>query len=278
MKRAIAETFSTIGAIALMTLNGCAVVPFAPTIAHVAPRILFSGHQPATARNPGVPFDDPAVPPDPAPAANAAAADDESKTAEGGNGAASAPMADGSIPLRVAATDSTSDIKAHAVGDVLKVNVAEAVNGETSAQTDLSNKRSVDTGLPNMFTAAESLAKHNPLLNLASLLSGTSQNDASGKGSMSAADTINATVTVLVVSVLPGGTLKIKGERRMRVNGEDDTIFLSGMVRPEDIDSDNSISSTQVADLNIRFAGSGLVRDKQGGGWGSRMMDWLWLF
>jgi len=273
MKRVIAGAFALIG---LMTLDGCAVVPFAPTIAHIAPRVLFPGHQPATARNPGVPFDDPAGPTDPAPAANAVAADHESKSAQGRN--APEPPADGTIPLRLANTDLTSDSKAHDVGDILKVNVAEAVSGQTSAQTELSNKRSVDSGLPNMFSAAESLATHNPLLNLASLLNGSSENDASGKGAMSAADTINATVTVLVVGVLPGGTLKIKGDRRMRVNGEDDTIFLSGLVRPEDIDSDNSVSSTQVADLHVSFTGSGLVRDKQGGGWGSRMMDWLWLF
>jgi flagellar L-ring protein precursor FlgH len=275
MKRVIAGAFALIG---LMTLDGCAVVPFAPAIAHIAPRVLFPGHQPAASRNPGVPFDDPAGPTDPAPAAtqNTAAADSESKPAQGSD--APAQPADGTIPLHLANTDFTSDSKAHDVGDILLVNVAEAVSGQTSAQTDLSNKRSVDTGLPNMFTAVESLGQHNPLLNLASLLNGSSENDTSGKGDMAATNTINATVAVSVVKTLPGGKLKVTGERSIRINGEHDTLRLSGLVDPGDIDSDNSIPSSRVADLHISFTGSGLIRDKQGGGWGTRLVDWLWLF
>lgn len=273
MKRMIVSAFASIG---LMTLNGCAVVPFAPTIAHVAPRMLFPGHQPAGAPDPAATPDN--SPPDPPPAAtqNTAAADSESKPAQGSD--APAQLADGTIPLRLANTDFTSDSKAHDVGDILMVNVAEAVNGETMAQTDLSNKRSVASGLPNMFTAAESLAKHNPLLNLASLLNGSAENDTSGKGDMAATDTINATVAVSVVKTLPTGKLKVTGERSIRINGEHDTLRLTGLVDPGDIDSDNSIPSSRVADLHISLTGSGLIRDKQGGGWGTRLVDWLWLF
>ncbi len=273
MKRVIVSAFASIG---LMTLNGCAVAPFAPTIAHVMPRVLFPGHRPAGAPDPEATPDN--NPPDPPPAAtrNTAAADSESKSAQDNN--APAQLADGTIPLHLAYTDLTSDFKAHDVGDILLVNVAEAVSGQTSAQTDLSNKRSVDTGLPNMFSAAESLAQHNPLLNLASLLNGSSENETSGKGDMAATNTINATVAVSVVKTLPSGMLKVTGERSIRINGEHDTLRLSGLVNPSDIDSDNSIPSSRLADLHISFTGSGLIRDKQGGGLGTRLVDWLWLF
>jgi len=274
MKAVTAVTFSFL---ALTTLGGCAVVPFAPTIAHVAPRVLFPGHDPAnSARNSAAPLDDGPIDPPSAPKSGAVAADGESNPTPEHN--AQAQLADGSIPLRAAYTNTTSDLKAHAIGDILTINVSETINGQSSAQTTLANKRAASATLPNMFGAVESLAQHNPLLNLSSLLNGTSENDSTGQGAMSANDTFTATVSVLVVGMSSGGMFKVEGDRKMRVNGEDDTIHLSGLVRPEDIDSNNSVASSQIADLRISFTGSGLIRDKQGGGWGSRIMDWAWLF
>ena len=262
--------------LALTTLSGCAVLPFAPTIAHVVPRMLFPGHDPSKAHDSGDPADNSPNDPPTAPNAGTVAADSESKPAQADN--RPAQLADGTIPMRLAHTDITSDRKAHEVGDILMVNVAETINGQSSAQTDLSNKRSVNSALPNMFSAAESLAKHNPMLNLTSLLNGTSDNETTGKGDMSANDTLNALVAVSVIGTSPNGKLKIKGMRSIRINGENDTLYLSGAVDPGDIDSDNSIPSSRVADLHLSFTGSGQIRDKQGGGWGTRMMDWLWLF
>lgn len=243
------------------TLAGCAVLPFAPAIAHVAPRILFPGHDPNKSQNSAQPADD--TPLETASKSDAPPAGQSMPVL-----VVPSQLADGSIPLRMTYADPTSDLKAHAIGDVLTVNVSETINGQSSAQTTLTNKRTASTALPNMFSAVESLAKHNPLLNLSSLLNGTSENDASGQGAMTANDTFAATVSVLVVGVSPSGLFKVAGDRKLRINGEDDTIHLSGLVRPQDIDSNNSIASGQIADLSISFTGSGLIRDKQGGGWG----------
>jgi flagellar L-ring protein precursor FlgH len=81
-----------------------------------------------------------------------------------------------------------------------------------------------------------------------------------------------------VVAVNPSGTLSIKGDRHVRVNGEDDTIHLSGVVRPQDLDPNNMISSSQIADLEVSMLGQGQIRDKQGNGLGTRLFDWLWAF
>jgi len=78
--------------------------------------------------------------------------------------------------------------------------------------------------------------------------------------------------------VNPSGTLSIRGNRQIRVNGEDDTIRLSGVVRPDDLDSNNSISSALVANLQVSMVGSGQIRDQQGAGVGSRVFDWIWPF
>jgi flagellar L-ring protein precursor FlgH len=188
------------------------------------------------------------------------------------------PTAEGSIPLRVAAVDLVSDMKAHAVGDIVTINVSESISTEAKAGTSVQNQRSISAGVPNLFGAAESVAKHNPMVNLSSLINASSNNATTGTGDMTAQDTFVATVSAIVVTVNPSGTLSIKGDRHVQVNGEDDTIHISGVVRPQDLDSNNSIPSSQVADLEIRMLGQGQIRDKQGDGIGTRIFDWIWAF
>jgi flagellar L-ring protein FlgH len=263
--------------VALMAgLQGCAVVPFIPAIAQV-PRVLFPSQPPALQTQNTRPD-----PPDPVIAKTLATGapgiGDTGVLIPYQDRVAFAPDAPGSIPLRVAAVDLVADLKAHTVGDIVTVRVVESVSGESKAQTDLANKRSLDNGIPNLLMGAESLASHNPLLNLTDLLKGGADNSTSGQGDMTADDTFTATISAAVVASNPGGTLTIKGERKLKINGEDDTIHLSGVVRPEDIDSNNSVESTKIADLQLSITGDGLIRDKQGNGLGTRLMDWLWLF
>jgi len=262
------------------TLSGCAAIPFIPTIAHVAPRALF-GDKPPSQTAQTKPSTQP-DPPDPvltkAIEAKPAGDGDSGITIDQQDRIAFAPASPGSIPLRVNAVDLVSDMKARTVGDVVTVQVVESFSSESKAGTDLANKRALTAGIPNLFTAVESLAAHNPLLNLSSMANASSDNSTTGTGDMTAADTFTATVSALVTAVNPSGTLSIKGERKLKVNGEDDTIKLSGVVRPQDIDSNNSVQSTQIADLQLSITGEGLIRDKQGNGLGTRAMDWLWIF
>jgi flagellar L-ring protein FlgH len=255
-------------------LPGCAVLPFAPAIAHVAPRMLFPNHDANGSRPASEAAPDPQI-------ESAVAAGSTGDTGVGiadQDRVAFTPAAPGSIPLRVAAADLVADVKARAIGDVVTVNVVESITGESKAATSLANQRSIEGGIPNLFTFTEGLAQHNPLLNLSSMINSTSANSTTGQGDMTAADTFTATVSAVVTSVNPSGTLSIKGQRQLQINGEDDTIHLSGVVRPEDIDSDNTVSSSEVADLEVSISGKGQIRDKQGNGLGTRLFDWLWLF
>jgi flagellar L-ring protein precursor FlgH len=188
------------------------------------------------------------------------------------------PAAEGSIPMRVGAVDIVSDEKARSVGDIVTVNVVESMSSEAKAATSLSHTGSISAGLPNLLSGTEWLSKHYPLLNTSSLVNGSSASASSGGGDMSANDTFTATVSSIVVAVNPSGTLSIRGDRQVRVNGEDDTIRLSGVVRPEDLDSNNQVSSMLVANLQVSMVGEGQIRDKQGNGVGTRLFDWVWPF
>jgi flagellar L-ring protein precursor FlgH len=270
MKRNYAIAATLLAAV----LPGCAVLPFAPTIAHVAPRILFPNH------DPNAPHGAPALAPDPQieSAVASPSPGDTGITIPEQDRTAFVPAAPGSIPLRVEAADLVADVKARTIGDVIMVNVVESINGESKAATTLANKRSIEGGIPNLFTFTEGLGKYNPLLNLTSMINSTTDNSTDGQGDMTAADTFTANVSAVVTAVNPSGTLSIKGERQLQINGEDDTIRLSGVVRPEDINSDDTVDSSQVAGLEVSITGQGQIRDKQGNGLGTRLFDWLWLF
>lgn len=261
-----------------LVAGGCAVLPFAPMIAHAVPRMLFPDEDPSNPAN----HKDPPTPPDQQIASAVAAPitepGDSGVDIDQHDRVAFAPTAPGSIPLRVTAADLVSDVKARAVGDVLTVNVTEAVTSENKAGTTLSNQRAINAGLPNFFGVVESLATKEPSVNLNDLINGSSTNSTTGAGDMTAADTFTATVSAVVTAVNPSGTLSIRGQRSLRVNGEDDTIHLTGVVRPTDIDSSDTVASAQIADLDLSITGSGESRDQQGSGLGTRLFDWLWLF
>ncbi len=254
--------------------NGCAVVPFIPMMASL-PKLFVpppASAQPVAEATPH--------PPDPVvrEAISTPMVGDAGVMIPQLDRVAFQPDAEGSIPLRVAAVDLVSDVKAHAVGDIVTVNVLEAISSEAKAGTSVSKTSSISAGLPNLLSGTEWLSKHYPLLNTSSLINGSSANATTGTGDMSAQDTFTATVSAVVVAVNPSGTLSIKGNRQVRVNGEDDTIHLSGVIRPQDLDSNNMISSSQVADLEVSMLGQGQIRDKQGNGLGTRLFDWIWAF
>jgi flagellar L-ring protein precursor FlgH len=254
--------------------NACAVIPFIPMMASV-PKLFVSPPKPPEPVAEATPR-----PPDPVvtKAISAAPVGDAGIMIPQLDRVAYQPNAEGSIPLRVAAVDLVSDEKAHSIGDIVTVNVSESISSEAKAGTSISKSSSISAGLPNLLSGTEWLSKHYPLLNTSSLINGSSANSTTGSGDMSAADTFTATVSAIVVAVNPSGTLSIKGDRQVQVNGEDDTIHLSGVIRPEDLDSNNMIASSQVADLQVSMLGKGQIRDKQGNGIGTRIFDWLWAF
>jgi len=103
----------------------------------------------------------------------------------------------------------------------------------------------------------------------AKLNNGSSQSF-KGSGTAAQANALSGEISVTVQEVLPGGTMRIAGEKRLTLNRGEEQIQLSGLVRPVDIDFDNSIASTRVADARIRYSGSGQIADQSREGWLAR--------
>jgi flagellar L-ring protein precursor FlgH len=99
-----------------------------------------------------------------------------------------------------------------------------------------------------------------------------------GTGSTGREETMTAAITARVLEVLPNGYLYIQGRRQIRVNNEVQHMVLSGIIRPVDISTDNTILSSFISDARIEYTGSGPVSDKQRPGWGTRIIDVIWPF
>jgi flagellar L-ring protein precursor FlgH len=184
---------------------------------------------------------------------------------------------DGSVGVDEIMSNLVADYKAFRVGDVVTVQVNESLAGTTGANSALGNQTSVQGGLTNLFGLEHYLSLHT-FLNPSTLVKTAYQSSETGNGTMSATDTFVGNVSAVVTHVTPEGNLIIDGERRVRINGEDDLLVVSGVVRPQDINSSNQVPSSSVANLRLALTGQGQVRDQQGFGWGERVLSWLWPF
>ena len=85
-------------------------------------------------------------------------------------------------------------------------------------------------------------------------------------------------IAARVVKVLDNGNMVVEGRRSVVVNNETQVITLSGVIRPEDVTSNNTILSSQVADAEIQMEGRGVLAEAQSPGILFRFLDWLNLF
>jgi flagellar L-ring protein precursor FlgH len=168
-----------------------------------------------------------------------------------------------------------ADRKALRVGDIITIRIVESASANNAADTDLSRSSSIEAGLTHFFGKDKFLK----MFKLGDdLVKGTADNSHNGSGSTTRQGQLTATITAVVKEVLPNGNLVIQGTRAVAVNHEEQYITITGMVRPLDVNRDNVVLSSQVADANITIGGTGVVADKQRSGWGTWIFDFVWPF
>ncbi len=189
------------------------------------------------------------------------------------------PSQDGSLWSASQASNYLfSDQRALLVNDVVTVRVREVSSAFSDASTKLGKESDVDVGISAVMGFLAALQKANPNFDRTSMVGANTKNDFKGSGSTSRRGDIKATVPAIVRKVLSNGNLFVEGHRVILVNDEEYHFYISGVVRPIDIDDSNSIDSSKIADAEIEFTGRGTVSEKQTPGWFSRLMDWTWPF
>jgi flagellar L-ring protein precursor FlgH len=168
------------------------------------------------------------------------------------------------------------DYKARRRGDIVTVLIVEEASASKQANTGTKRETGISASIPN-FMGIETTALADKL-DLNALVKANTSSSYDGSGSTSRKDVLKATITARVMDVLPNGYLRIQGQRSVKVNNEEQIIILEGVVRPKDINHENMISSAQVADARITYAGNGVVNDRQQPGWLFNFVDKIWPF
>lgn len=179
-------------------------------------------------------------------------------------------------------SDNTDTLFTHRrsarVGDVITVLIQESANATRGAGTDVSRKSDINVGISAFATAVKQLQDAYPGLDMNKLISTAYQNDFSGKGQTSSSGTLSATLTARIKNVLPNGDYYIEGNKVVMINEEESHLYFSGVVRPSDIQADNTVASNLIADAQVEYTGRGPVADKQRPGWFARFLDWITPF
>ena len=156
------------------------------------------------------------------------------------------------------------DSRARLLGDTVTVQIVESLTASQATNStinrDTSSGVTIAPPLPGILAA--------DLVNLN--MSATTNNDFTGKGASTAANTFTGTITTTVVEVLPNGHLVITGEKQIGVNQNVDVMRFSGTVDPRLLQPDNIINSTQVADVRVESKGRGAQAEANTVGWLSR--------
>jgi flagellar L-ring protein precursor FlgH len=174
------------------------------------------------------------------------------------------------------------DRKARRVNDLLTIIISETTNATKKAGTNASRSSQADYHIGNLFNA--NLNQKVLKTPLGSYISPTAQSGDpitsafAGKGDTSRQGTLTATITAKVVEVLPNSSMVVESRKEVIVNNEKEIVVLRGIVRPDDISTNNTISSAFVADAQIYLVGDGVLDDKQSQGWLVRALDKVWPF
>lgn len=160
-------------------------------------------------------------------------------------------------PGQTSAALFTGRRKPSAVGDILKVDISESINGSNALTTDNSRSNAMSTKGPGVKGVGSGIIRS--LLNLDASAEGS--DSYKGKGKTTDVSSFTGQLTATVTNVLPNGNLVVAGERSVALNGGTRTLRFSGVVNPKDLTTGNVVASSNVANARLEVAGQGDVSE-----------------
>jgi flagellar L-ring protein precursor FlgH len=164
------------------------------------------------------------------------------------------------------------DQRAHQIGDILtvKVNITDKAN--IANETQRSRTNAEDSGVTD-FLGSKTIKNPASAILPGRILTADSSASSDGKGSVNRQEALSTNVAGVVTQVLPNGNMVIEGRQEIRVNFEIRELIVAGVVRPEDIESDNTIDSNKIAQARIAYGGRGQLTDVQQPRYGQQVLD-----
>jgi len=170
---------------------------------------------------------------------------------------------EGSIYQSGRAVDYFEDPRARRVGDVITIRLQEAFNATKTASTQTQKDSSTAVTAP-VFGGKLPIGGDTTL---------DAKRAFKGNGTTSQQNALTGSITAVVTEVLPNGNLLISGERALQLNQGEEFVRVAGVVRPFDVQNDNSVTSDRIADARISYNGRGVVDASNRQGWLSRFFN-----
>ena len=166
------------------------------------------------------------------------------------------------------------DQRASRVGDILTVIVEITDKAEIDNSTERTRDNAENVGIAKLGGAEQLLKKILPKdVDLAEFVKATSDSKSDGEGSIEREEKLTTRIAVVVTQMLPNGNMVIEGRQEIRVNFEMRELIIAGVVRPEDITSENTVPISKIAEARISYGGRGQITDVQQPRYGQQFLD-----
>jgi flagellar L-ring protein FlgH len=166
------------------------------------------------------------------------------------------------------------DQRANKVGDIVTVLIDINDLGTLTNETKTTRSNTENMGIPNLLGLETKVGNVLPKAFDPTKVIGTnSDQEKDGKGTLNRQEQIQLKLAAEVMQVLPNGNFVIKGRQQVRVDYELRDLLLDGVIRPEDILNNNSVSYEKIAEARISYGGKGSMSDLQQSRWGDQVLD-----
>ncbi len=171
------------------------------------------------------------------------------------------------------------DHRAKNVGDILTVSMNLSDSATLANKTERDRKDSESANVTNLLGLESEFSKKLPqAISPSAVANFGNTHSTSGDGSIKRSEAISLTFAAVVTQILPNGNLVIFGSQEVRVNAELRNLMVTGVIRPEDIESDNTITHTKIAEMRVAYGGRGTMSGLQRPRWGTQIWDILFPF
>jgi flagellar L-ring protein FlgH len=167
----------------------------------------------------------------------------------------------GSIFNQGQANSIYSDIKAHRVGDLITVQLSESTTAKKNANSQ--QGKNSDLGLNALKLGGDTVTLNG--YDTSASMGGT--NSFKGQSKADQSNSLQGNISVSVIRVLPNGNLMVRGEKWLMLNNGNEYIRITGLLRSEDVNADNTVLSQRIANARIQYGGTGDFANSQERGW-----------
>lgn len=171
------------------------------------------------------------------------------------------------------------DQRAKDVGDIITVMIEISDKAEIDNETERTRESGESAALPSAMGIETHLAQVLPeAIDPTNLIEGSADSNFKGSGTVDREEKVNVQLAALITQILPNGNMVVRGRQEVLVNFEKRILEIDGVIRPQDITVQNTVSYEKIAEARISYGGEGQITDVQQPRYGQQLYDIVFPF